>query len=200
MRGAVLVAALLALGPVAAWAQGAGRPASQPASGPGVGGVEEIGNVQVFAPGEEGQAAGPQGAGDLLGRLHPALVHFPIAWLCLLLLVEVVGVRREAWHRAGMWVLVATLLSCLVAIPTGLLRADHLQEGAPAQRFVLLHRNLNLGMALALLAALAVRVMGGPRAWARWGYLMLVLAATALILVAANVGGKMVYGANYLPF
>lgn len=156
--------------------------------------------MQVFKPGEEGELAGPTSFGDLVGRLHPAVVHFPIAWLLLLLIVEIVGVRRPAWHGAGLWMLLATLLTCMGAILTGLLRASHLRAGSEAAQFVNLHRNLNLAMTLTLLLALAVRLLADRQAWGKWTYRALILTATALVLLAANLGGKMVYGANYLPF
>jgi len=64
------------------------------------------------------------------------------------------------------------------------------------------HRTLNLSVATLAAIALVLRFsrrnqLDGP--W-RIVYLGLVFAATGLVLVAADLGGRMVYGPNFLPF
>jgi uncharacterized membrane protein len=115
--------------------------------------VEQIGDVQTVAPGEvEGK---PAGLADLVGRLHPALVHFPIAWLVGLALVDFVGLvrKREAWQRAGIFVLAGTVLSLLPTAATGLLRAAHMEFDANLRALLVVHRTLNLVVAGLLLVA-----------------------------------------------
>ena len=164
--------------------------------------VEQFGNVEIVSPGEaEGK---PAGLSDLVGRLHPALVHFPIAWLVGLALVDFVGLvlKREAWQRMGIFVLGGTVLSLLPTAATGLLRAAHMPSDPAVHALLITHRTLNFAVAGLVLAAFALRLrrrnrLQGP---SRVVYLALVFAATGLVLVAADFGGRMVYGPDYLPW
>jgi uncharacterized membrane protein len=182
---------------VAALATGFAAAAPDPAPA-----VEQLGDVQTVAPVEvEGK---PTGLADLAGRLHPALVHFPIAWLLGLALVDFVGLvrKREAWQRAGIYVLAGTVLSLLPTVATGLLRAAHMQFDPTLRALLVTHRTLNFVVAGLLLAALALRLARYNRllGWWRLAYLALVFAASGVVLVAADFGGRMVYGPDYLPW
>jgi uncharacterized membrane protein len=164
--------------------------------------VEQIGDVQTVSPGEvEGK---PTGLSDLIGRLHPALVHFPIAWLVGLALIDFVGLilKREAWQRPGIFVLGGTVLSLLPTAATGLLRAAHMPADAAVHALLVTHRTLNFAVTGLVLAAFALRLLRRNRLQgpSRVAYLALVFAATALVLVAADFGGRMVYGPDYLPW
>jgi uncharacterized membrane protein len=182
---------------VAALAAGFAAAAQAPAPA-----AEQILDVQTVAPGEI--SGKPAGLGDLVGRLHPALVHFPIAWLVALALVDFVGLvrRREAWQRAGIFVLAGTVLSLLPTAATGLLRAANMEFDANLHALLVVHRTLNFVVAGLLLVAFALRLARRNRldGWWRLGYLALVFAATCAVLVAADFGGRMVYGPDYLPW
>jgi uncharacterized membrane protein len=164
--------------------------------------LEQLGDVQVVTPAVgEGK---PHGVADLVGRLHPALVHFPIAGLVALTLVDFVGLvlRREAWRGAGLIVLVATAVSLLPTAATGLLRAATMTIDAAEQPLLVTHRTLNLTVAGLVVAALVLGLVRRQRLQgaSRIVYLALVLVATGLVLVAADFGGRLVYGSDYLPF
>jgi len=164
--------------------------------------VEEIGDVQIVSPGE---AVGkPSGPADLIGRLHPALVHFPIAWLLGLTIVDCIGIifKREAWRRAGIFVLVATALSLLPAAATGFLRAGHIAQDPPMHALLVTHRALNIAVVALVLAALSIRAIrrNNMQRWWRFAYLALIFSAAGSVLLAADFGGRMVYGPNYLPW
>jgi uncharacterized membrane protein len=182
---------------VAALAAGFSAAAQDPAPA-----AEQILDVQTVAPGEI--SGKPAGLADLVGRLHPALVHFPIAWLVGLALVDFVGLvrKREAWQRAGIFVLAGTVLSLVPTAATGLLRAAHMQFDANLRALLVVHRTLNFVVAGLLLVALAFRLARRNRldGWWRHAYLVLVFAATGAVLVAADFGGRMVYGPDYLPW
>jgi hypothetical protein len=64
------------------------------------------------------------------------------------------------------------------------------------------HRNLNIVSAILCLGALLLgypkrESLRGPR---RWFYIGLLVAAAIIVLIAGHLGGKMVFGENYLPF
>jgi len=137
----------------------------------------------------------------LLGRLHPAVVHFPIGWLVLLLIMDSTAfvLRKTTLVRWGPFLLGGTVLSMLPAIATGLLRYSAYSE---PDSLALDHRNLIFIMAALCLSALIVRLVKGNdlRGIVRWIYLLLILSATGLILMASHHGGKLVFGEAYLPF
>ncbi len=154
----------------------------------------------VSAPGESSRRS----LGDLVGRLHPALVHFPIAGLVALAVVDFVGLilRRERWRQAGLVLLAATVVSALPTVATGLLRASTMGMDADEHTLLVKHRTLNLTVLGLVVAALVLRAARrrGLQGSQRVVYLALVFVATGLVLVAANYGGQMVYGIDYLPF
>lgn len=139
----------------------------------------------------------------IIGRFHPMLVHFPIAWLFLLVIVDCVThlLGRAAWKQAGTLLLIGTLIACIPAIVTGLIRATEL-SASPSAAMVVQHRNLALGAAGVCLAALVVRFirrndLGGLF---RVAYLSLLFAALITIGLAGHLGGKLAFGEGYLPF
>jgi hypothetical protein len=75
-------------------------------------------------------------------------------------------------------------------------------QPACCARLLVVHRTLNLVVAGLLLVALALRLARRNRldGWWRRAYLVVVFAATGVVLVAADFGGRMVYGPNYLPW
>jgi uncharacterized membrane protein len=173
--------------------------------------VEEVTEVKTTLGGR-GAAASSAGAKKerslsasvVVGRLHSALVHFPIAWLLLLLLVDFVafGLGREAWRQVGLYVLLGTALSFAPAIIAGFLRADQLPKAADTTTLLVAHRNLALVTAGIFAAALITRLARRNRlagAW-KWGYLALLVAATVAVMWTGHKGGRLVYGTEFLPW
>ena len=163
---------------------------------------EQISDVQIVTSGAgEGK---PTDLGDLVGRFHPALVHFPIAWLVGLAIIDFFGLvrRREAWQRAGIFVLAGTVLSLLPTATTGLLRAAYMPMDAATHALLVTHRTLNFVVAGLVLAAFALRLWRRNSLQGGWRitYLALVAAACCAVLLAADFGGRMVYGPDYLPW
>ena len=132
------------------------------------------------------------------------LWDFPIAWLVGLALVDFVGLalKREEWQRVGIFVLAGTTLSLLPTAATGLARAAHMPSDPAVHSLLITHRTLNFVTAALVLAAFALRLWRRNRPQGAWRivYLALVFAATGLVLVAADFGGRMVYGSDYLPW
>lgn len=129
------------------------------------------------------------GAIRLLGRLHPLLVHFPIALLLLVPVLEILGRRRPALRETAGTVLTLGLLGALVSVFAGLalVRADG-HEG------ITVNNHLWGGVTVAIGTALAWLVRG------RAGFLYaLVLTATVVALGwTAHLGGSITHGDDYL--
>jgi uncharacterized membrane protein len=73
---------------------------------------------------------------------------------------------------------------------------------AATHALLVTHRALNFAVAGLVLAAFALRLWRRNSLAGRWriSYLVLLFAATGLVLVAADFGGRMVYGPDYLPW
>jgi uncharacterized membrane protein len=181
--------------PAAAGAQQPGAKSGKTAEPEEVQEVQEVSAVEVQTQ---------KGWTDLVGRMHPAVVHFPIGWMVLLLAVEGVAflTGNAEWSRAGFVLLAAAAASFVPAAVTGFLRASAMGSDPEFVATMVLHRNLNIGAAAACFIALALRFAGrgnfrGP---SRLAYLLLVALGTFLVLFAGHLCGKMVFGKDYLPF
>lgn len=148
-------------------------------------------------------AADPAGWQDWLGRLHPALVHFPIALMVVALAAEVCCiVTREGRYADTARFLVN--IAAWVAIPvaaTGFLRAGHVTLDAAGQHAFAIHRIF--GIATPVLAFLCAGLSAGVRRSGQIWELMLfrvVLLMTAVSAVMAGLyGGEIVFGAGFFP-
>jgi len=199
-RAALAVLSLLA------WLPLAGPPAlaqpPPPAAAVDDDEVEEATPTVTAAP----AAPARLGALELVGRVHPLLVHFPIAWLILLAMIDAVALllRRPGWDRVGWPLLALTVASFVAAAVTGLIRGGHVLAGASAELSarVLLHRNSALATAGVVLLALALRTWRRNRlaGAARLVYLVLLAAALGLVGLTGHLGGELSLGEGYLPF
>ncbi len=140
---------------------------------------------------------------EVAGRFHPALCHFPIAWLVLLCMVELASARRgRPLAFSGLFGISLTALSFVPAVTTGFLRSwtrgeDDLETLAE----VALHRNVMIIVAVLCLSAFALRLRGfaAGRRIANL-YLLLLVAAAALVLVGGHLGARLAHGDDYLGF
>ncbi len=153
---------------------------------------------------EVGHQAPPPSGIQLLGRMHPSLVHFPIGWLSLTFLLDLaLYLLRKDWlRRASFVALGASALSFLPALGSGLLLGDELSKGEAMSSLMAWHRNLNLVVIALCWTAFLLRAWkkNDLQGWPRAGYLLLEMAAVAVLTVAGHLGGRMVFGPDYLPF
>ena len=150
-----------------------------------------------------GRVEQPVNTTDLISRFHPLVVHFTIGWLFLLFFVDLATFlgKITEWRRAGPLLLLATIVSAIPSLVTGLMREGFV-GGFFKQQLVGLHENVMFAMIAACVLAFAVRVRARNRLGGGAAALYMLLIATAVFLVAVggHLGAKMVYGPNYLPF
>ena len=132
-------------------------------------------------------------------RLHPLLVHFPIALLIAAFGAEVVVVLsgQPRWRIAALANLGAGAVCALLAALAGWSLASQL--GIESTQVLEWHRWLGTfaaGMALAAVVA-AVGIRGQSRL-ALWSYRGVLLLAAALVAAAGHFGGVLVWGAEFL--
>ena len=132
---------------------------------------------------------------DWLGRLHPIIVHFPIAFFPAALFTAIVGRWRPAFAAPVQFLILAGAIIAPVAALLGWLNAGF--EPATDDGLLQVHRWLGTAIGIGALVL-------GLWAWRRPDRLRgsAMLAAltvlTAAIIVQGWFGGAMVHGADHL--
>lgn len=146
-----------------------------------------------------------EGFGRFFGRMHPVLVHFPIALLVVAAIVEfwrLLVARLDRPTPFSSTAIAFAAIAALLASSTGWLNAEH--ESAEEGRTLFLHRWLGiavvvLSLGLLLVAAQARSASSRREPSRAMTIFRLGLFGTAILVGAVgHLGGEMVYGENYL--
>jgi uncharacterized membrane protein len=134
-----------------------------------------------------------------IGRLHPLLIHFPIALVVVAALAELVAMvtADERWRTVAVANLRAGAFFALLAAVAGwrLALAPEMEESP------LLEWHRWLGTAAAAAALAAAFATGSIRRRLALGaltYRTALFAAGTLVAVTGHLGGLLVWGANFL--
>jgi uncharacterized membrane protein len=134
----------------------------------------------------------------LTGRLHPLLVHFPIALILIAAIAELVCVttRFPQWHTVAVANIRAGSAFAVASAGAGwLLASSRIVEASDALEW---HRWLGLMAALAAVAAaLATGEIDRPPR-RLWLYRIALFSAAASVAVAGHFGAVLVWGADFL--
>jgi uncharacterized membrane protein len=136
----------------------------------------------------------------LIGRLHPLLVHFPIALILIAAVAELVATatRMPEWRAVAVANVRAGAVFAMVAAVAGwLLGSSRLVEASAGLEW---HRWFGLAAAVAaVVAALTTgSVVHNPPARRMWVYRGAVFCAAGLVSVAGHLGAVLVWGADFL--
>ncbi|MBI3820323.1 MAG: PSD1 domain-containing protein [Planctomycetes bacterium] len=140
------------------------------------------------------------------GKLHPSIVHFPIALLILTCVFEYLRFRggdAASRHAPSKMALALALLGCAaawVAAAAGLSDAETSGHGGSDAATLQFHRNLGLATAAAsTIAALLAVAASKIESRTRFVYYRIgIVICAALVSAAGHLGGKLVYGESYL--
>lgn len=137
------------------------------------------------------------------GRLHPALVHFPIALIIAAGVIELVSApfrRNGAVSRAAVACLALGALGAVAAAWCGWLNADHESHGSAVATTLLTHRWIGISAASAAVLGALFALAASSRSWhfAVNGYRACLFFAMLLVSVGAYLGGELTYGEGYL--
>jgi uncharacterized membrane protein len=140
---------------------------------------------------------------DALGRLHPFLVHFPVALVLAAAATEAIAVVRRS-ERLGDAAYVMITAAAWLAVPAavaGFARAESVIVEHELQRTFVVHRIAGVATpVLAFLAAgLAVGVRRSGQVWELFLYRLALLLAAVAAAVAGHHGGELVYGVDFFP-
>ena len=130
---------------------------------------------------------------DWLGRLHPIIVHFPIAFFPAALFTAIVGRRRPAFAAPVQFLVVAGGIMAPIAAILGWLDA----MGADPDPLLTVHRWLGTAIGF---SALGLGIWAWRRPDHARGTVMLVglTVMTAAIIVQGWFGGALVHGVDHL--
>lgn len=135
----------------------------------------------------------------LFGRLHPLLIHFPIALVISAAVAEAAAVLTgdDRWRTVAVAnIRAGSIVALLAAIAGWRLALDPGSEMSPVLEW---HRWLGtIGTGAALAAALAAGVSRRRSSRSVLKYRTALLAAGLLIAAAGHLGGVMVWGVNFL--
>lgn len=132
---------------------------------------------------------------EWFGRLHPAIVHFPIAFFPAAWFTAIVGRRRPAFSAPVQFLVVAGGIFAPIAAVAGWITAADTDPSA----ILTYHRWLGSGVGI---AGLLLGIWAWRRPWEDRGAGM-VLALTAMtiaILVQAGLGAIVTHGLEHLTF
>lgn len=139
----------------------------------------------------------PPAERSTVGRLHPALVHFPIACLVLALVAELLRVvQGPRWEPAVRLLLAVGVLGAAGAVLTGTFFADQGSLFDRADTALLRHEVL--GWLTLLLGATAWGLaLAGERPRLRVLMRLVLLLAAGAALLSGKMGGEMVHGSLF---
>jgi uncharacterized membrane protein len=130
---------------------------------------------------------------DWLGRLHPVIVHFPIAFFPAALFTAIVGRRRPAFAAPVQFLVVAGGVIAPIAALLGWLNAI----GADPDPLMTTHRWLGTAIGIAALP-LAIWAWRRPAQVRGTGMIIALSIISAAIVVQGWFGGALVHGMDHL--
>lgn len=131
---------------------------------------------------------------ELVGRLHFPLLHFPIALLFGVALLEFVWRRGDQIQRRAFVapLLLTAALSAVVTVVAGLALANGESFDGPQADTFMLHRGLGIGTAILAVVLVGLQKLGIG------AYRPLLAVAVVAVAVVGHMGGELVHGAGYL--
>jgi uncharacterized membrane protein/YHS domain-containing protein len=166
--------------------------------------LANIPELAAAMPVRQETAASASPPAPFFGRLHPVLVHFPLAGVPLALLGWFVNAatRGRSFPKADVLPLLVGTAFAVAAYFTGRVAKDAGQFGADMQIIADRHETTSLVIMLLCIALTGLRLIQwrmSNRLW-RGVYTIGLVAATGLLGFTGYLGGSLVYGPDHLAW
>ncbi len=150
-------------------------------------------------PGEDGGAAAG-GARGIVGRMHPPIVHFAVAWAVLLLPFGIARLKNDRLGRIDLWLVASSTAAAGAAVVTGLAHEADVASRPGVHELVERHEAAGIAALVMLALALAARILMervGSKPL-RIAYVALLAGIALAVLVAGHLGGSITFGEGFL--
>jgi uncharacterized membrane protein len=138
-------------------------------------------------------------------KLHPAIVHFPVALLSTAALFAVISLFRknDFFKRAAFWNLFLEVIGAIAAVLTGLIEEQNLIHNEEIHQILIKHKFT--GFAIMILSQILLtwywvrKNKFGRKEYVLW--VLFLVIGTAMIIYQGFLGGRMVFeeGAGVKP-
>lgn len=164
-----------------------------------------LGNLPGLSPLDglprKAEAQGLARLARLLGKLHPAAVHFPIALLLAAAVAEILHVRtrKGVFRQGARFAAAAGAITAALAAPLGWAAASHTPFPPSLGETLEWHERLGIGTAVAsaVCALLSESSARRPGKRLRGAYLTSLFVAAGLAAAAGYFGGTLVFGSDH---
>ncbi len=135
---------------------------------------------------------------EFLGKAHPVILHFPLAFLIAAGALETVRIFRDSpfLGRAALWLLALGAITAVLAMGSGWLLASHEHIRSDERTILTWHRWL--GVATAAISTVAWVIALRPREgmWKAARRSLTILVAV-LVIATGYFGGELVWGRDW---
>ena len=132
-----------------------------------------------------------------LVNIHPVIVHFPIAFLCIFLLIDLAGLlfKKENWRYFASGLLYLGTISAAAAVAAGLLAEGSVEHGENVHLIMERHQFIGISvLCISIFLSLWRLLSGGIiKGFANLFFLLFAVLLNILIILGADLGGMMVY-------
>ena len=132
-----------------------------------------------------------------MDNIHPLLVHFPIAFLSVFFVLDVIATlaKKPQWRAVAGWFLYVGTIAAVFTVIAGFMAADSVVHGENVHEIMESHEHFGLSVLSLSIALSAWRIKSGGLIQGGVNSLFLLLAAMlcVLMLLGADLGGLMVY-------
>ena len=137
-----------------------------------------------------------------LGRIHPAIIHFPLAGIPLALLgfLAWTVTSRDAFAKADVPPLLVSALAAVAAVITGNIAHDAMSFSPSMQEIAERHQFVSTAVMILTLLLAALRLWRWNKLEGRWRWVYgggLCL-ATGMLMFTGYLGGSLVFGPDHL--
>ncbi len=128
-----------------------------------------------------------------LANIHPLLVHFPIAFLSLFVVIDLLGtaIHKPEWRNFASCLLYLGTVFASFTVWAGMCAADTVSHGQNVHAIMERHEQLGISILALSMALLTWRLRRPVDGWGIYNIFSVVL--LCVVILGADLGGLMVY-------